>query len=145
MVGVCCCGRWTSARGSSASSPPALPTIAIRNGSDAWVGPSFLTRTDYEASLGWSAIFMESEMALLSECMESYVQKTFDTDRHCQRGDITSTAIAVFQADTAYVLPFSMLAHLLLIQPLVLSSVPGCICGVLGEVFGQSDQLLFTL
>ena len=46
--------------------------IAVRDRRDAWVGPSFLTRTDYVASLGWSAIFIESEMALLSECMESY-------------------------------------------------------------------------
>jgi hypothetical protein len=53
--------------------------IAVRDRRDAWVGPSCLTRTDYEASLGWSAIFIESEMALLPECMESYVQKIFDT------------------------------------------------------------------
>jgi len=53
--------------------------------------------------------------------------------------DTTSTAIAVFQADTAHVLPLSMLTHLLLIQPLVLSSVPGCLCGVLGQTLGQAD------
>ena len=65
--------------------------IAVRHRRDAWVGPSFLTRTDYEASLGGSAIFIESEMALLSECMESYVQKTFDT------ADIVREAILLQQ------------------------------------------------
>jgi hypothetical protein len=52
---------------------PAAPTRQR----DAWVGPSFLTRRDYDASLGWSAFSRERTGAAL-RCMESYVEKTFD-------------------------------------------------------------------
>lgn len=69
--------------------------IAVRDRRDAWVGPSCLTRMDYEASLGWSAIFIESEMRSVPECMESYVQKTFDTVGIVREADLSPISVHV--------------------------------------------------
>jgi hypothetical protein len=50
---------------------------------------------DYEASLGWSAIFIESEMRSVPECMESYVQKTFDTVGIVREADLSPISVHV--------------------------------------------------
>ncbi len=36
-------------------------------------------KNDYERACGWYGHFNQSEMALLSECTESYAQKLLDT------------------------------------------------------------------
>ena len=46
-------------------------------------------RNDYERVCGWYGHFYESEMALFSECTDSYAQKLLDTADICQRRDVT--------------------------------------------------------
>ncbi len=45
---------------------------------------------DYERACGWYGHFNQSEMALFSECAESYAQKLLDT------ADIVREAILIF-------------------------------------------------